>query len=46
MTEVQKFHAWLVKCNNIHLTNTERMDKAFLIIQNNEADLKHLTKVN
>jgi hypothetical protein len=31
--QVLKFHAWLEKCGNKFLNDTERMDRAFLIVE-------------
>ena len=40
MDRVQQFHEWLLKINNIYLTDTERLDRAFKIIENTTADAR------
>lgn len=32
-TEVSKFHEWLEKIGNIHLSNLQAMDRAYNIVQ-------------
>jgi hypothetical protein len=33
LTRTEKFYAWLQKSGNKYLSDTERMDRAFLIVQ-------------
>lgn len=35
MEEMLKFYEWLVKIKNIHLSDNERMEEAFIIIRKN-----------
>lgn len=34
-TEVSKFHEWLERSKNIYLADTQRMDRAYNIVQEN-----------
>jgi hypothetical protein len=34
-TEIVKFHEWLEKLGNIHLSNFQAMDRAYLIVREN-----------
>lgn len=34
MSRVEQFHNWLLKINNIYATDTERLERAFKIIEN------------
>lgn len=40
MNRVQQFHEWLLKINNIYASDTERLERAFRIIENTTADAR------
>lgn len=34
-TNVERFYAWMLKMNNVHLADNARMEKAYNIVANN-----------
>lgn len=40
MAEAEKFYAWLLKIKNIHLSDSERMARAYGIVIQNSNELK------
>jgi hypothetical protein len=45
MEEANRFHEWLLKIKNIHISNSERMAKAYGIVIANSNDLKQKGKL-
>ena len=41
MEEAIKFHDWLLKIKNIHISNSDSMAKAYGIVIQNSNDLKN-----